>query len=164
MQALATKERRVSLDLLGPPVPLALQGPPRSFQSAVTAQFPPEAPDPGDQLDHQVLRALKDHQEMMESQAIPVRTEKLVLRDLQASLAPLVTPDLKETRETVEMVNLAQGDLQDLQDPQEQDSDLLLWTWRAQGSPIWTLFGDCQAHKVLLVPPVLLVPRQQPQD
>lgn len=70
MQALATKERRVSLDLLGPPVPLALQGPPQSFQSAVTAQFPPEAPDPGDQLDHQVLRALKDHQEMMESQLV----------------------------------------------------------------------------------------------
>lgn len=161
MRALATKEIRENLALLAPLAPLALQGPQLSFQSAVTAQLLQQSRDPEDQLDHLAPRAPRDHQELMESQVILGRMEKRVLMDLQASQEPQVTLDLKERRETVVRVNLDPGDLQDLQD---QDSDLLLWTWKDQGSLIWNLFGDCLVCPAPLVPLVLLVPLQQAQQ
>lgn len=167
VQALATKERRESLASLGPPVPPALWDPQLSIQSAATAQLIQEALDPEDQLDHRVPQAPRDNQELMENQVILARMEKLVLRDLQASQEPQETLVLKERRETVERVSLAPGDPQDHRDPQDQDSDLLLWTWKAQGSRIWNLLGDCQAYLVLPVPLGLLVfpvPLQQAQD
>lgn len=133
------------------------------LQSAATAQLLPQAPDPEGQLDHRVPRAPRDHQELTESQVILARMEKLVLMDLQASRELQVTQDQKEIRETAERVNLAPGDPQDLRDPQDQDSDLLLWTWKVQGSQIWNLFGGCLAYRVPLVPPVLPAPLQRAQ-
>lgn len=157
VQALATKERRESLDSLDPLVPPALQGLQLNMQSAVTAQWLPESPDPED---HQVPQAPRDHQEQTESLATPVRMENLVLMGLQASREPQGTLDLRERRETVEKVNLAPGDPLGLQDPQDLDSDLLLWTWRVQDSRIWIQFGDCLAHQVSQVLLVLPVPQQ----
>lgn len=88
----------------------------------------------------------------MESQVILVRTERQALKDPEASPGPRETLDSKEIREIVERVYPAPGDPQDLQ---EQEFDLLLWTWRALDSPIWSLCGDFQGHQV---PPVLPVP------
>ncbi|TNN61892.1 hypothetical protein EYF80_027908 [Liparis tanakae] len=102
----------------------------------------------------------------MESQGIPVRMEKPALMDHLASQEPQGTLDQQEQRETVERVSLAPGDSLDLRDPQEPDTDLLLWTWKALGSPTWTPSGDRLVYPVLLVPPappVLLVPRQREQ-
>lgn len=172
VQALATKERRESPAPLGPLVPLALQGPQLGCQPARTARLPsartaqllPVFLDPEDQPDHKVRQAPRDHQELMENRVILERTEKLVLMDLQVSQESQVMLDLKERRETVERVSLAPGGPQDLQDPQEQESDLLLWTWKVRASQIWNLFGDCLAHQVLLVPLGLLVPLHQAQD
>ncbi|KAK5890749.1 hypothetical protein CesoFtcFv8_014240 [Champsocephalus esox] len=104
--------------------------------------------------------AQRDHRGLMESQVILVRMEKPALRDPLASQEPRVILDLKETRGTVEMVSLAPGVHQDFP---VQESDLPLWTWKAQGSLIWNLFGDCLAYKVPLVPQGLLVPLQQAQ-
>lgn len=172
VQALATKGRRESPAPLGPLVPLALQGPQLGCQPAKTARLPsarmaqllPVFLDPEDQLDHKVRQAPRDHLELMENRAILERTEKLVLMDLQVSQESQVMLDLKERRETVERVSLAPGGPQDLQDLQDQESDLLLWTWKVRASQIWNLFGDCLAHQVLLVPLGLLVPLHQAQD
>lgn len=158
LQASVTKVPRESLAHLGQLVLPALQGLPQSFPLAVTAQFLPESQDPEDHLDS---RAPRDHQELMESQVILVRMERLVLKDLQASQELQVILDPKEIREIVERVTLAQGDHQDLQDPQDLDTDLHLWTWRAQDFLIWNLSGDCLAHQVPLVPLALLVLLQQ---
>lgn len=172
VQALATKERRGSPVLLGPLVPLALQDLHLGFQPAVTDQLPsarmaqwlPVSLDPEDHLDHKVPQALRDHQELMESQVILARTEKLVRRGLQVSQDSQVMLDSKERRETVERVSLAPGGPQDLQDPQDLESDLLLWTWKVQASQIWSPLGDYLAYQVLLVLLVLLVHLQQAQD
>ncbi|KAI9535111.1 hypothetical protein NQZ68_007200 [Dissostichus eleginoides] len=158
--ASATSERRESRALLAPSAPSARQGPQLRLQSAVTAQWLPEPPDPEDQLDPQAHQAQRDHQGLMESQVILVRMEKPALRDPLASQEPRVILDLKETRETVEMVSPAPGVHQDFP---VQESDLPLWTWKAQGSLIWNLLGDCLAYKVPLVPQGLLVPLQQAQ-
>lgn len=160
MQALATKERRETSARLGDPVPPALQAPRPSTRSTATARFLPGATDPEDR---QVLRAPRDNPELMESQGIPVRMEKPVLMDHLASQEPQGTLDQQEQRETVEMVNLAPGDSLDLQEP---DTDLLLWTWKALGSLIWTPSGDRLVYRVLPVPPappVQLIPRQREQ-
>lgn len=163
VQALALKDRReslASLGPLGPLVPLALQP---IFQLAVTAQLFQGSLDPEDQLDHMVSQAHRDHQELMESQVILVRMEKLVLKDLQASQELQVTLDPKGIRETAERDNRAPGDPQVLLDPQDLESDLLLWTWKALGSPLWILPRGHQVPLVPLVPLVLLVPLQQVQ-
>lgn len=153
MPALATKERRESLDSLDPLVPPAHQGPQLNMLLAVMAQLLPESPHPED---HKVPQAPRDHQEQMESPVTPVRMENLVPMDLQASQEPQGTLDSRERRETVEKVNLAPGEPLGLQDPRDPDSDLLLWTWKVQDSQIWSLFGGCLAHQVLLVLPVPL--------
>lgn len=66
----------------------------------------------------------------------------------------------------MERDSLAPEDLQDLLDLQAQHSDLLLWTWRAPGSPTRTPSGVYVDHlvlPVLLVFLVPLVPQQQAQ-
>ncbi|KAE8299624.1 Collagen alpha-1(XVIII) chain Endostatin Non-collagenous domain 1 [Larimichthys crocea] len=161
VQALAIKERRESPALQGRPVLLGLQGLQMSIQSAVMDQLLPGSLD---HEDHQVPQGPRDQQELMESQVILVRMEKLVLMDHEASQESQETLDSEERREIVEMVSLAPGDHQDHQDPQDLDSDLLLWTWKVQGFQIWNLFGDCQACQVLLAPLVLLVLLLQAQD
>lgn len=70
MQALATKERRVSLAPLDHLAPLAFQAPQQSFQLVVMAQLFPGSPDPEDHLDQQVPQAPRDHQERRESQLV----------------------------------------------------------------------------------------------
>lgn len=70
VQALATKEKKVSLAHLGHPAPLALQALQQSFQLAAMAQLFPGFPDPED---HQVPQAPKDHQEQRESQLVDCR-------------------------------------------------------------------------------------------
>lgn len=157
VQALATKGRRESLVLLGPLVLLAPQDPRLSFHLVMTALWFQQPLELEGLLDHQAPQVPRDHQEMMENRVILVRTEKLVLRDLQASQEPQVTLEPKEKRETVERVSLVPEDLQGLLDLQAQDTDLLLWTWRAQGSRTWTLSGVYVDHLVLLVPLVFLV-------
>lgn len=89
------------------------------------------------------------------------------LLDHQVSQEPQATLDLKERREIVERASLAPGDPQVLLDPQDQDPDLLLWTWKVPGSLMWNLFGDCLAylgHQVLPVPLVHLVLLQKAQQ
>lgn len=161
VQALAIKGKRVIKVHLAPLVPLALQDLQPSIQLAVTAQLFQESLDPEDHLGHQAPR---EHLERMESQVILVRTEKLALRDLQASLEPQENLEPEERRETMEKANLAPGDPQDLQGPQDLDSDLPLWTWKVQDSQIWNLFGDCLGHPGLLVPPVYPAPLQVAQQ
>lgn len=113
-----------------------------------------EFPDPEDHLEHQAPRGL---QELMENQVILVRMEKLVLKDLQASLEPQETLEPEERRETVEKVMQARGGLQVLQDPQDQDSNLPLRIWRPQDSLIWNLFGVYLGYQVPQAPPDHLV-------
>lgn len=161
VQALAIKGKRVIKAHLVPPAPLDLQDLQPSIQLAVTAQLFPEPLDPEDHLGLQVPR---ENLERMESQVILVRTEKLALRDLQASQEPQEILEPEERRETVEKDSQAPGDPQDLQDHQDPDSDLPLWTWKVQDSPIWNLFGDCLVSPGLLVPPVHLVPLQVAQQ
>lgn len=120
-----------------------------------------ESLDHEDHLDRQAPKGL---QEMMESQVILVRMEKLVPRDPQASQEHQVTRDSKERRETVERVSLALGDPQDRRDHQDQDSDLPLWTWRLLDFLIWILSGDCLGYQVPLALPVLLVFLVLPQE
>lgn len=162
VQASATKEPKESLAFLALLAPPALQDQQLTFQSAAMDPFLPESLAPEDQLDHRVLQAPRAQQELMESQVTPVRMEKRVLKDLQASQEPQVTPAPKERREIVERGILAPGDPLDLQDLQDRDTDLLSWTWRVLGSLIWKQFGGLLVSLVLLAPLVLLVPLREP--